>query len=63
MLTSRSGRNILLLFALTAAASYAEAQTCGGELCPGRIWNPPDFQFDQQALYVPTRDEYFIATL
>ena len=62
MLNIRSGRYIVLFFAWAAAASYAEAQTCFGELCPGRIWNPPAFQWDIEGVYVPTRDEYFVAT-
>ena len=62
MLNIRSGRYIVLFFAWAAAASHAEAQTCFGELCPGRIWDPPAFQWDIEGVYVPTRDEYFVAT-
>ncbi|MGH9334137.1 MAG: hypothetical protein ACRD21_10350, partial [Vicinamibacteria bacterium] len=61
MTTSRIGRCILLLF-LVAAPGSLEAQLCNGELCPGRIFNPPNLQWDQQGLYVPSRDQYLIAT-
>ncbi len=59
---NRIVRSLLFASVVISTPSSAWAQLCVGELCPGRIWNPPAFQWDMEALYIPTRDEYFMAT-
>ena len=55
-------RSLLFVVVVISTPSSVWAQLCDGELCPGRIWNPPNFQWDQRVLYVPTQDAYFVAT-
>ena len=55
-------RFLLFVSVVISTPSSVWAQLCDGEPCPGRIWNPPAFQWDQQVLYIPTRDEHFITT-
>jgi hypothetical protein len=63
MLTRRLDLRFLLVLGSLAqpAVSWAQ-QYCNGELCPGRIWNPTAYQWDQNVQYVPSRDEYLMAT-
>jgi hypothetical protein len=62
MLSSRLMPWGLVVAAGLSSSPSAFAQLCGGELCPGRIWDPAGLQYFQDATYNPDTDQYLLVT-
>ncbi len=55
-------RYLLVVACLFSIDAPSFAEVCGLELCPGRIRNPPGWQFTQATAYNENQDDYLLAT-